>query len=253
MSLGFPTILIPALQQKPGEEHSNDDLSLNQSQISWISSINLICVPLGCIFSGSFATLIGRRRAMQLVNVPIFISWLIFYYSQHVYHLYIALCVSGFTGGMLEAPVLTYVAEIAEPRIRGMLSATGSTCIILGIFSQFLMATFLEWRAITIVSSGVPIIAIILLCFVPESPHWLILRRRDEEAKQSLMWLRGWQKSFNNVKSEFEALHKNLTTATNSGLENRKNILQEFTKKTFLLPYFICSWSFFVGNLIDIT
>lgn len=95
MCLGFPTILIPALQQKP---EGGDDLSLDQSQISWISSINLICVPLGCIFSGSFATLIGRRRAMQLVNVPIFISWLIFYYSQHVHHLYIALCISGFTG-----------------------------------------------------------------------------------------------------------------------------------------------------------
>lgn len=97
MCLGFPTILIPALQKTPSEEHA-DDLSLDQSQISWISSINLICVPLGCIFSGSFASLIGRRRAMQLVNVPIFMSWLIFYYSQHVYHLYIALCISGFTG-----------------------------------------------------------------------------------------------------------------------------------------------------------
>lgn len=98
MCLGFPTILIPALQSKPSEQPSDDEFSLNQSQISWISSINLICVPLGCIFSGSFATLIGRRRSMQLVNVPIFISWLIFHYSQHVYHLYIALCISGFTG-----------------------------------------------------------------------------------------------------------------------------------------------------------
>lgn len=248
MSLGFPTILIPALQQKPGEENKNDDLSLNQVQISWISSINMICVPLGCIFSGTFATLIGRRKAMQLVNVPMFISWIIFYYSQHVNHLYIALCISGFTGGMLEAPVLTYVAEIAEPRIRGMLSATGSTCIILGIFSQFLMAIFLKWRAITIVSSCIPIIAIILLCFVPESPHWLILQERDEEAKKSLMWLRGWQKSFGNVKLEYEALYKNLTSTSSNGVSNRKNGFQEFTKRTFTLPYFICSLSFFIGK-----
>lgn len=99
MCLGFPTILIPALQQKPYQEAANNDgLLLNQTQISWISSINLICVPLGCIFSGSFASFLGRRRAMQLVNVPIFLSWLIFYYSQHVYHLYMALCISGFTG-----------------------------------------------------------------------------------------------------------------------------------------------------------
>jgi MFS family permease len=97
MSLGFPTILIPSLQ-KTSDDNSNSDLLLNQEQISWISSINLICAPMGCIFSGSFAALIGRRRAMQLVNVPIFISWIVFYYSQHVYHLYIALSLSGFTG-----------------------------------------------------------------------------------------------------------------------------------------------------------
>lgn len=158
---------------------------------------------------------------------------------------------SSFTllGGMLEAPVLTYVAEIAQPKIRGMLSATGSTCIILGIFSQFLMANFFEWRAITIVSSCIPIIAIILLCFVPESPHWLILRNRKEEAKKSLMWLRGWQENFSNVKYEFEDLCKNLEKP-NVGDEGKKeHFIREFTKRTFLFPYFICSLSFFIGKI----
>jgi MFS family permease len=97
--LGFPTILIPALQTVQIND-SDSDLMLNKVQISWISSLNLICVPLGCVFSGTFATLIGRRKAMQLVNIPIFISWIIFFYSKHVYHLYIALSISGFTGKM---------------------------------------------------------------------------------------------------------------------------------------------------------
>lgn len=97
MTLGFPTVLIPALQAKPNET-STSDLILNESQISWISSINLICVPLGCIFSGSFTAFFGRRRAMQLVCVPLFFSWILFYFAQHVLHLYLALCMSGFTG-----------------------------------------------------------------------------------------------------------------------------------------------------------
>lgn len=97
MTLGFPTVLISSLK-KHSDDQENDELSLTKEQISWISSLNLICVPLGCIFSGSFATLLGRRRAMQLVNVPIFISWIIFFYAQHVYQLYIALIISGFTG-----------------------------------------------------------------------------------------------------------------------------------------------------------
>ncbi|CAG9802981.1 unnamed protein product [Chironomus riparius] len=251
MTLGFPTLLISSLKNHD-DDLENDGLSLTKEQISWISSLNLICVPLGCIFSGSFATLIGRRRSMQLVNVPIFISWIIFFYSQHVYQLYIALAISGFTGGMLEAPVLTYVAEITVPKIRGLLAATGSTCIILGIFSQFIMITFLNWRIITLVSSAVPIIAIILLFFVPESPHWLIMKKRDEDAKESMMWLRGWETSFDNVRKEYEELQENLALARNEK-PSFKNNVQEFGRRTFILPYAICSLSFFVGHFSGMT
>lgn len=102
MTLGFPTVLISSLQKHTDvddqQQQQLNELSLTKEQISWISSLNLICVPFGCIFSGSFATLIGRRRSMQLVNVPIFISWIIFFYANRVYQLYIALVISGFAG-----------------------------------------------------------------------------------------------------------------------------------------------------------
>lgn len=42
---------------------------------------------------------------LQIIKVPVFFSWIIFYYSQNVYHLYIALCLSGTSGGLLETPV----------------------------------------------------------------------------------------------------------------------------------------------------
>lgn len=116
MTLGFPTVLIPALQERPGRDKT--DLSLNSSQISWISSINLICVPLGCVFSGSFTSILGRRKAMQLVCVPIFASWVIIYYAQSVVHLYIASCLSGFTGRKISdnRKSVTFVDRIKSRR-----------------------------------------------------------------------------------------------------------------------------------------
>lgn len=135
MTLGFPTIVIPAIQ---GGEGRDPDLEivLNREEISWFSSINLLCVPLGCIFSGMFTQPIGKRRAMQIVNLPIMAAWLLFHFSTNIYHLYAGLCLAGLMGGLMEAPVLTYVAEITEPRYRGMLAATGSTCLICGVFTQ---------------------------------------------------------------------------------------------------------------------
>lgn len=154
---------------------------------------------------------------------------------------------------MLEAPVLTYVAEITTPKLRGILAATGSFCIILGIFSQFLMGLFLKWRTITLVSTIAPTLAVFFLFFVPESPHWLILKGKEEEAKKSLMWLRGWRKSFHHVRSEYDELHRNLSTRLNPGEDNKESVFKSFSRKTFLVPYFICSLAFFIGHFSGMT
>lgn len=70
------------------------------------------------------------------MNIPILLAWLLFHFSTNVYHLYGGLCLAGLSGGLMEAPVLTYVAEVTQPKYRGMLAATGSTCVILGVFTQ---------------------------------------------------------------------------------------------------------------------
>lgn len=67
MTLGFPTIVIPAIQGGEGRGPSMEKgFTLSKEEISWLSSINLICVPLGCLFSGMLTQPIGRRRAMQV-------------------------------------------------------------------------------------------------------------------------------------------------------------------------------------------
>jgi MFS family permease len=70
--------------------------------------------------------------------------------------------------------VLTYVAEITQPHLRGMLTATSSMVVILGVFIQFLMGTILSWRTVAAINIMFPIAAVLALCFVPESPYWLI-------------------------------------------------------------------------------
>jgi hypothetical protein len=70
--------------------------------------------------------------------------------------------------------VLTYIAEISQPHVRGMLSATGPLFVMLGILIQFLMGTMLSWRNVAAINVTLPVTAIVALCFVPESPYWLI-------------------------------------------------------------------------------
>lgn len=216
---------------------------------------------------------------MQLVNIPFFAAWLIFHYASSVEHLYLALCLTGLSGGLLEAPVLTYVAEITEPHLRGMLSATSSMTIIFGVFCQFLLGTFLDWRSVALVNLVFPILAALLLFIVPESPHWLIQKNRLKEAQESLAWLRGWT-TVDKIEREYKelctALGKNTEGVDNPvfngdvGLNNKekrtaeqnKNLdvdttttmfLKKFGEKSFLLPCCLVSFVFFLGHFSGMT
>ncbi|KAG6449147.1 hypothetical protein O3G_MSEX005883 [Manduca sexta] len=250
MTLGFTTILIPAVENpKDGEV-----LHLEKSEISWISSINLIAVPLGCALSGIVTSPIGRRRAMQMVNVPFFIAWLIFHFSNKTGYLYGALILNGLAGGLLEAPVLTYVAEITQPHLRGTLTATSSMCIILGVFTQFLFGLYLYWRTVALVNIIFTISAVIALCFVPESPHWLVSRKRHDEARKSLQWLRGWttpqavEQELKDIQSVYQKEKGSVDVE-----EPLREKISHYLKRSFLIPFFLISYGFFVGHFSGMT
>ncbi|XP_046397281.1 facilitated trehalose transporter Tret1-like [Ischnura elegans] len=305
MTLGFPTIVIPSLQDP------NASVRMTQEQISWFSSINLITVPLGCIISGALTDRLGKKRAMIAVNIPFLVSWSLFYWSTGPGHLYAAMVLSGLAGGLLEAPVLTYVAEITEPHLRGFLSATASSCVILGIFLEFLFGTIIGertgghggevlsqaleatpastiatvpeanegWRLAAAISAALPMLAMIALFCVPESPHWLIAKGRMEDAQHSLRWLRGWV-PFSHVKKEFDML---VTTIQGQKIARSRKTQMEIKRaasegvhieekgfgaklcsriafrikpyliRTFLKPYMLICTAFFVGHFGGMT
>lgn len=148
--------------------------------------------------------------------------------------------------------MLTYVAEVTEPTFRGMLAATGTACVITGIFVQFIMGTFMHWRSIAIVSSFLPVITIIALCFVPESPYWLLAKDREDKAKKSLSWLRGWV-SFDKIEKEFAEIH---TVLSKKIVRDKKashavrfyQKIQPYFHSTFLTPFALCAGVFAIGH-----
>jgi MFS family permease len=110
---------------------------------------------------------------MMISTIPFIISWIVFYNATSVNMLFIAQALTGLTGGLLEAPVLTYVAEVTQPHLRGMLSATSTTAVMCGVFTQMLTGSLVEWRTVALINLLYPVLCIISLYLVPESPTWL--------------------------------------------------------------------------------
>lgn len=148
-----------------------------------------------------------------------------------------------------------------------MLSSTSTMSVILGVLMQFLLGTFLHWRKVALVNCSVPIASFILLFFVPESPHWLIMKNRLSEARKSIAWLRGWT-TVEEIDPEFKELCRHLGRQF-QGIDNpnfdgpEKKIISDssasdppqkleklklFFKRTFLYPYGLVSFVFFLAN-----
>lgn len=53
----------------------------------------------------------GKRRAMQIVSVPMLFAWMFFHFATHVNHLYAGLALAGLGGGLMEAPVSSVILQ----------------------------------------------------------------------------------------------------------------------------------------------
>lgn len=72
---------------------------------------------------------------------------------------------------------------------------------------SFSLGAYLDWRQLAMLVSVAPMMLFLTVIYIPETPSFLVLRGRDEEAYRSLQWLRGPHK---NVELELETIKANI-------------------------------------------
>lgn len=111
--------------------------------------------------------------------------------------------------GFVIAPV--YIAEITPPDIRGRLVSLTDVCINVGIVlgavagflcEQIFASDDVKWRVMLGIGIIPPIVILLCLRHLPESPRWLLLRRRAIEARAVLRLIMGSERE-----AEAEACH----------------------------------------------
>nr|XP_018913232.1 PREDICTED: facilitated trehalose transporter Tret1-like isoform X2 [Bemisia tabaci] len=244
LDTAMTTMVIGALHLNSAEA-----LSMNDEQASWFGSLPFICHPLASLLlSGYFQDKFGRRTTMILVTIPTFIAWVSLYFAQSMYVLYLVSAVTGMCTGLTEAPLHSYIGEIGEPHLRGTLSSISTSAVLVGIFMMYVFCYLFTWRTVALICSACPVITFTCMTQIPESPTWLIVKNRLEDARKSLCWLRGWVDP-SEVEEEFQAL---VSHARNSVQKNKaaqsvgdglikkdsylKTQFKEMTSKRVLLP-----------------
>jgi MFS family permease len=91
-------------------------------------SIAYICQPFGSLSSGMLVEWLGRKRFMMLLNLPFLTGWLLMCTAPNYAVLCVASVVVGVTIGLTEAPINSYIGEVCQPEIRGMMTACAGRC-----------------------------------------------------------------------------------------------------------------------------
>ena len=209
-------------------------VSVNEISENTMNSINGFTISsaiIGCIIGGSIGGYvshnIGRKRGLVLASV-LFIISAIGSSMPEIMNPFGAGTITSFIfyriiGGIgvgiasMLSPM--YIAEIAPANIRGKLVSWNQFAIIFGMlivyFVNYIIASSgddgwlneIGWRYMFASETIPAIIFLILLYFVPETPRYLIMKSREEEAKTILNKIVGSEKApalFSDIKESLK-------------------------------------------------
>lgn len=207
---GFDTAVISG-----AEETLRNVYKLSDFWYGFTVASALIGTILGSISIGKPSDWFGRKWTLIVMAVFYFISavgsaWAWDWYSFLAFRFLGGIAIGGTT---VVAP--TYIAEISPARLRGRLVAITQFNIVFGIllafFSNYIITLSrlgeVEWRWMFGVEA-IPAAAFFFLLFAnPDSPRWLVARRRIDEARAVLERL-GEDKD--SVAAEMKAIQESL-------------------------------------------
>ncbi|NXB80876.1 GTR6 protein, partial [Donacobius atricapilla] len=139
---------------------------------------------------------LGRKLSIMFSAVPSALGYALLAGAQGLWMLLLGRVLTGYAGGVTSASIPVYISEISHPGVRGMLGACPQIMAVLGslvlyALGKYLPGLVLDWRWLA-VAGEVPVLAmVLLLCFMPNSPRFLLSQGKEEEALGSLCWLRG--------------------------------------------------------------
>ncbi|KAG8070504.1 hypothetical protein GUJ93_ZPchr0006g43874 [Zizania palustris] len=133
---------------------------------------------VGCLFSGSIADGIGRRRAFQLSALPMIVGAAISALTNSLEGMLLGRFLVG-TGMGLGPPIASlYITEVSPPSVRGTYGSFVQIATCLGIIVSLLIGTPVKdidkwWRVCFWVAVVPATLQALGMEFCAESPQWL--------------------------------------------------------------------------------
>lgn len=182
------------------------EFALTPEQVGWVGGSAGFGVLPALLLTGFIVDRLGRKGTLLIIGALYLISAVGSVAAQS----YEQLVIARFLGGMAFASLSVssmYLGEVAPPDKRGMMVAINQLNIVIGLLAAFLANYLIQgwanqpgwpqtlgmgqytWQWMFGVEIPAVLLWIVFLLRIPESPRWLVLRGRKEEAARVLSGL----------------------------------------------------------------
>ena len=171
------------------------DFGISDTVLEHIVSWMMLGAAAGAIAAGWMAARLGRKRSLLWGSLVFVMASMLCGMSRSVDALLIGRLILGVSIGVLSFTAPIYLAEIAPENIRGSMVSLYQLMIAIGVFLAFLSDTAFSYSGnwhwmlgIIAIPGALFFLGVFAL---PESPRWLMMRGRKDQATRVLTKLRG--------------------------------------------------------------
>lgn len=204
-----------------------EQFGLDTMQIGWYVGCALVGSIAGVALSGMISDKMGRKRTMILSAILFSASAIGCAFTPDFAWLVVWRIVGGMGIGVTSIVCPLYISEVSISRHRGLLVSCYQLAITIGFLAAYLanygllkgvdaaagasvewfskLFSIEVWRGMLGMETIPALLYFVTIMFIPESPRWLVLRKREENAERILQKTLG---NTENVTSEMKAIRE---------------------------------------------
>ncbi|KAL3475098.1 hypothetical protein BJX99DRAFT_259713 [Aspergillus californicus] len=237
---GFDSSLMGSLNVMPTYKSY---FLLNTATTALNTASSYIGGCIGALFAGYLADRYGRRSAIWTSTAISIIGAILQTAAVHIAMFIVGRIVIGVGMAVAATATPTFVAEVARPSYRAFALGVYYACWGVGTLLATAVCYGTEhwasnwaWRFPSLMQVIPGLAAGIIVCFVPESPRWLVSQDRDEEALEVLAIVNSQgNKNDPAVLSQFQEISLSIrhSAGTEGAHQGRQlGLLEAWTSKT---------------------
>ncbi|CAG9792836.1 unnamed protein product [Diatraea saccharalis] len=204
------------------------DRQMNSMDISLLGGLPNLGGLLATPFCGYAFNTLGRKYATIMFGLPYIIAWVIVALTKSVPMILIASTIAGI-GIAGQNISLIFIAEISHDSIRGGLTACSASGYFFGILMSYILGGYLTYYQVVYAHLILTIICVLTLYLLKESPVYLVLVGKEEEAAKSIAFYNRVDVTSKIVEMNIRKIKIQLDPRLEKILENEKDV--EFTEE----------------------